>query len=137
MEIFGYYYERLKPHLHRKNFEWAAAAIILLCALFVLLTSFPKQSNLSLKDGSMNYEGQLVRQKLSGKGTLTYANGDVYEGEFSNGSFNGQGSFRADSGWTYEGHFVNGLPHGQGKLTTETGIVYEGQFEKGVYQDAD
>lgn len=137
MELLRYYYERLKPHMHRRNFELATVAFILLCGLFVLLTSLPRQASLSLKDGSMRYEGQLVRQKMSGQGTLTYDNGDVYEGDFSNGTFNGQGIFRSESGWIYEGSFINGIPHGKGKLTTETGVIYEGQFEKGVYQDAD
>ncbi|MET3559167.1 hypothetical protein ABID29_002316 [Streptococcus rupicaprae] len=137
MELVAYYWERLRPHLHRRNLELATVGLILLCGLFVLLASLPRQGNVSYKDGSLNYEGQMVRRKLSGQGTLTYANGNVYEGDFSNGSFNGTGVFRAKDGWIYEGSFVNGLAHGKGKLTTETGIVYEGEFVKGVYQDAD
>lgn len=132
MELVTYYLERIKPHVHRRNIELAAAVFILLCSLFVLLTSLPRKSNVKLNDGTMVYEGQVVRYKMSGKGTLTYANGDSYDGQFLNGSFNGKGIFKSESGWIYEGEFVNGLAHGEGKLTTETGIVYEGQFEKGL-----
>ncbi|MDQ0221561.1 hypothetical protein [Streptococcus moroccensis] len=136
MELIQYYYERIKPHLHRRTFEIAAVGLIVLCGLFVLLLSFPKTVKTSYNDGAIVYEGQVVRQKMTGQGKMTFANGDTYEGDFSNGTFQGKGMFRAKSGWSYEGEFVNGLAHGKGKLTTENGVVYEGVFEKGAYQDA-
>ncbi|MGT2784953.1 hypothetical protein [Streptococcus merionis] len=136
MELIQYYYERLKPHLHRRNLEMAAAGLVVLCGLFVVLSGFPKTVKTSYKDGAIVYEGQVVRQKMNGQGKLTFSNGDVYKGNFSNGTFQGKGKFTAKSGWVYEGDFVNGVAHGQGKLTTENGVVYEGKFEKGAYQDA-
>ncbi len=135
MELIQYYYEKLKPHLHRRNFEFAAVGLIVLCGLFVLLLSLPRTVKTSYNNDAIVYEGQVVRQKMTGKGKMTFANGDVYEGEFSNGAFQGQGKFTAHSGWVYEGEFLNGLAHGKGKLTAENGVVYEGDFEKGAYQD--
>lgn len=136
MELIYYYWDRVKPYLHRRNFELAAVGLMITCGLFVLLLSLPRSVKTTYKDDTIAYEGQVVRQKMSGKGKMTFSNGDVYEGHFDNGAFNGKGLFTAKKGWTYEGEFVNGQPHGQGTLTTEKGVVYKGEFKKGVYQDA-
>lgn len=135
MELIRYYYERLKPYLKRRYIEMAAVVVMLLCALGVLISSLPIRVKTDYPDKSMTYEGQVVRQRMSGKGKLTFANGDVYEGSFSNGIFQGRGKFTAKSGWVYEGEFLNGLAHGKGMLTTENGVVYSGEFEKGTYRD--
>ncbi len=135
MDKLRYYYEKIKPYLTRRHMEMAALVFVLLCALFVYLSGRQHQAVLSLKNGEINYSGQVVRNKPSGTGKITFSNGDVYEGEFEAGSFDGKGNFKAVSGWSYEGQFEAGLAHGQGTLTTETGVVYKGTFNQGVYQD--
>lgn len=135
MEKLRYYYRKVSPYLTRSNLELATVLVIVLSGLFVYVTGRPSQAVLRLQDGAITYDGQVVGQKMSGDGKMTFANGDSYQGEFSAGTFNGKGTFKSSTGWTYQGEFSNGLAHGKGKLTTETGAVYDGQFEEGVYQD--
>ena len=45
--------------------------------------------------------------KRSGKGKMTYANGDVYEGDFMNNKFHGKGKFTYENGVVYEGDFLD------------------------------
>lgn len=75
-------------------------------------------------------------EKMNGKGTVTFKNGDTYTGNLVNGSFSGYGKFKSKDGWTYEGQFVNGQPEGKGTLTTEANVVYKGTFKQGIYQNA-
>ena len=79
-----------------------------------------------------SYEGEFVSDKLSGNGVYTFQSGDVYEGEFVEGKKHGKGKYTAFDGSYYEGDFENDLRHGKGKLVTSDGGVYEGDFEKGV-----
>ena len=105
---------------------------------FVPYSSFflniPGKGVLKLDNGTIVYDGSLVRGKMNGQGTITFQNGDQYTGGFNNGAFNGKGTFQSKEGWTYEGDFVNGQAEGKGKLTTEQEVVYEGTFKQGVFQ---
>ncbi|MGT2799568.1 hypothetical protein [Streptococcus marmotae] len=125
-----------KSYLTRSTIEKGGVLLILLCALSVFLGRIPIKQAISLDNGKMTYHGTVVASKMSGKGTLTFENGDKYEGQFKNGIFNGKGTFTSAAGWSYEGEFKNGIAEGQGKLTTESKVVYEGTFKQGIYQNA-
>lgn len=125
-----------KTYLTRSTIEKACIGLMVVCALSVFLGRIPSKQALTLDNGKMTYNGTVVANKMSGKGTLAFENGDKYEGQFQNGIFNGKGTFTSASGWTYEGEFKNGIADGKGKLTTEAKVVYEGTFKQGIYQHA-
>ncbi|KAL4473619.1 hypothetical protein ABPG74_022483 [Tetrahymena malaccensis] len=101
-------------------------------------------------DGS--YEGELLRDKKTNQGTLTYKNGDkyvgkwledmqekgtyyyskekdhYYEGEWKDGVMCGQGKFSYTSGGVYEGEVKDGKRHGKGKYRYANGNTYEGDW---------
>ena len=79
-----------------------------------------------------SYEGDFLADKLSGQGIYTFKSGDVYEGEFVDGKKHGKGKYTSFDGSYYDGEFKNDLRHGKGKLVTGDGGVYEGDFERGV-----
>eukprot|EP00984_Skeletonema_dohrnii_P022531 scaffold11656_cov85-Skeletonema_dohrnii-CCMP3373.AAC.2 len=91
-------------------------------------------------DESSN-ESKMKKHSHSGKGTITYDNGDVYEGKFRNSEPHGIGMTYKDGRvckgiwWNgkieYEGDLVNGKPHGRGKWTYSNGAVYEGEWKNG------
>ena len=116
------FYETYRVYLTRKNLEIIAVAAIVLSALSVFVANIPSKGVLELDNGKIVYNGSLVRGKMTGKGTITFENGDKYKGDFRNGTFDGEGVFTAVSGWKYEGSFSNGQAEGQGTLTTESKI---------------
>jgi hypothetical protein len=65
---------------------------------------------------------------MHGRGTMTFATGDVYEGEYAEGKQHGQGKYSFADGDVYEGEYVEGKKHGQGKMTYPDGNVYEGEY---------
>ena len=136
MENIKKLYEKYSVYLTRSRLEIATVIVIFVCAGLVFLTNLPKQGVLKLDGDTIVYDGSLVRGKMNGQGTVTFANGDTYTGEFSNGAFNGKGTYQAKAGWVYEGDFVNGQAEGKGKLTTEQEVVYEGDFKQGLFQQA-
>lgn len=79
-----------------------------------------------------SYEGDFLSDKLSGSGIYTFKSGDVYEGEFLDGKKNGKGKYTSFDGSYYEGDFKDDYRHGNGKLVTSDGGVYEGEFVKGI-----
>ena len=97
-----------------------------------LFSQYSREGVLKLDNGTIVYDGSLVRGKMNGQGTITFQNGDQYTGGFNNGAFNGQGTFQSKEGWTYEGDFVNGQAEGKGKLITEQ----EDRFMKGPLNKA-
>ncbi|HFI0256829.1 TPA: hypothetical protein ACGOVD_001517 [Streptococcus suis] len=123
--------------LTRKNIEIFCIILILVSALSVFIGRIPTQKTLTLDNGAITYHGYVLSNKMTGKGKLTFKNGDTYEGDFKNGIFHGEGTFTAASGWTYVGEFKNGLADGEGKLTTENKTIYEGKFKQGIYQYED
>lgn len=119
----------------RPRIEVLSILIILFCALSVFTGRIGTKEVLSLDDGRIQYNGNVVASKMNGQGTLTFENGDVYEGQFRNGIFNGNGTYKSVSGWVYTGQFRNGYADGKGKLTTEGQATYEGTFKQGIYQN--
>jgi hypothetical protein len=72
---------------------------------------------------------------MLGKGTLTYAHGDVYRGEWECDQESGLGRMLFASKDQYKGEFSNGLMHGQGEFTyKEDGSKYTGSFEEGEFK---
>ena len=136
MEKIKELYETYKVYVTRENIERLSLGIIVLSALWVFLSSIPFRGVLTLDKGAIRYDGNIVRGKMNGQGTVTFENGDTYKGNFVNGTFSGHGTFTAKAGWKYEGEFVNGQPEGQGTLTTEQNVVYKGTFKQGIYQNA-
>lgn len=130
-------YRQYEHYFTRTNAEIAAVTVIVLSIIVVFTSSIPGNGVLTLDNGSIKYDGSLVRGKMNGQGTLTFKNGDTYTGDFKNGAFNGKGTFVSGSGWKYEGDFKNGQAEGQGTLTTENQVVYKGKFKQGIYQNAD
>ena len=111
MENLRNFYEKYRVYLTRPRLELLAVVAIVFCAVLVFFLNIPGKGVLKLDNGTIVYDGTLVRGKM-----------------------NGQGTFQSKEGWTYEGDFVNGQAEGKGKLTTEQEVVYEGTFKQGVFQ---
>jgi hypothetical protein len=74
-----------------------------------------------------SYDGGWVDDMRSGKGTMTYPNGDVYDGNWKANQMNGQGKLTYKNGDVYEGNWVDGKENGTGTMTSATGeVVYNG-----------
>jgi hypothetical protein len=72
---------------------------------------------------------------ILGKGTLTYAHGDIYRGEWKCGLESGAGRMIFASKDQYRGEFQNGLMHGHGEfIFKEGGAKYTGQFFEGEFK---
>ena len=134
---YTFFNHQVTEFLTRKNIEIVCIILILLAALSVFIGRIPTKETLTLDSGAITYNGYVLASKMTGKGKLTFENGDTYEGEFKNGIFHGKGTFTAAAGWTYVGEFNNGLAEGEGKLTTENKTIYEGKFKQGIYQHED
>lgn len=124
----------LKTLSWRTGLELLSGLMVLIFGMSVFGLARKQETSLTYDNGHLVYQGQVKNHRMTGKGKLTYANGDTYEGEFVNGAFDGQGTFTSHQGWTYEGQFQTGQPHGKGKLTTVDKMVYQGNFKQGIYQ---
>ncbi len=82
-----------------------------------------------LPDGG-EYDGELLKGELSGKGRIIWPNGDSYEGEFKQGLFHGQGRYETVNN-IYTGEFVKGVARGTGTINYPDGSVYEGEVDFG------
>ncbi len=82
-----------------------------------------------LPDGG-EYDGELLKGELSGKGRIIWPNGDSYEGEFKKGLFHGQGRYETVNN-IYTGEFVKGVARGVGTIAYPDGSVYEGDVDFG------
>ena len=68
---------------------------------------------------------------MEGRGTFTYADGNVYEGEWRAGEMEGRGTYTFADGAVYEGEYKAGKPEGCGTCTFASGAVYEGEWRAG------
>ena len=68
--------------------------------------------SVSFEDGE-NYKGQW-EDGISGKGTLTFKNGDSYEGDFKNGKMNGNGTYCWKDQACYTGSWKEDQMNGNG-----------------------
>ncbi len=79
------------------------------------------------------YDGEVMANQRSGKGTYLFANGDRYEGEFAADQFMGKGAMSFANGDRYEGQFQGTAKQGQGVMVFANKDRYEGQFVDNVY----
>lgn len=91
-----------------------------------------------LKSGGAHFKGLFVREGggnlLTGKGRITWDNGDSYEGELLRGERHGQGEFRWASGQQYKGQWVNDRASGQGEMRFANGNFFKGAILDGQPQ---
>lgn len=81
-------------------------------------------------DGS--YEGELLRDKKSREGTLTYKNGDKFTGTWlEDTQLRGTYNYSKEKDHFYEGEFKNGVMEGKGKFHYASGGVYTGDIKDG------
>jgi hypothetical protein len=80
------------------------------------------------------YVGEWRNGKLHGKGTMTYANGDIRVGEFAYDYLHGLGTaYTHATGERHVGRFDNGSPKGLGIRYSPSGsIIGQGNWEMGL-----
>ena len=76
------------------------------------------------------YEGEWKHDKWSGKGVMTWRNGNKYVGHYERGYEHGFGTLTW-SGNKYEGQFRYGVQEGHGTLTMPNGHKYVGDWRLG------
>jgi hypothetical protein len=72
------------------------------------------------------YSGELLNGRPHGKGTYTFANGNIYKGDFENGQFEGDGEMIYPGYGKFVSKFKNGRAQG-GQFSFEDGLEYEPQ----------
>ena len=80
--------------------------------------------------------GQLLDNRMHGRGTLCWPDGRVYSGDFVQNTMEGRGSLRWPGVLTehvYTGSFKAGRFEGLGTLRYASGSVYHGHFSSGLY----
>ena len=77
------------------------------------------------------YQGELLDNKLNGKGVLIY-NNEKYEGQFNNNKFHGLGKYTFKDGSIYEGDFVCGIKKGKGKYQRMDGFLFDGEWDNNL-----
>jgi hypothetical protein len=73
-----------------------------------------------------------VPANYTGKGTITYDNGNTYTGDWVAGKYNGQGTFSRKDGMSYTGAWLNNKYNGQGTYTWPNGNTYTGNFQNNL-----
>ncbi|EKX44728.1 hypothetical protein GUITHDRAFT_163537 [Guillardia theta CCMP2712] len=82
--------------------------------------------------GSTNYEGELVRGRMHGKGVLTME-GMKQDGHFAEGNFE-EGTCAMQQGWTYIGKTLDSRWDGEGlQMKHQDGEEYEGDVKGGAF----
>lgn len=92
--------------------------------------------DMDIQAGGQRYTGQFVRDgsRLTGRGRIVFANGDVYSGDLVDSQRHGQGEFIWTNGQRYQGTWVKDVAQGQGKLVFANGNTYEGDVQQGLPQ---
>ena len=78
------------------------------------------------------YEGEIRRGLMSGKGIMSFYNGDKYSGEFINSTMTGYGCYSLLDGTKLIGHFNEGVCNKHAKKIYPDGRVYIGEFKDDV-----
>jgi len=81
------FYEKYRVYLTRPRLELLAVVAIVFCAVLVFFLNIPGKGVLKLDNGTIVYDGSLVRGKMNGQGTITFQKEVVYEGTFKQGVF--------------------------------------------------
>lgn len=75
------------------------------------------------------YLGDVKMAEVTGKGTITWPNGEKYEGEVLNGNRHGQGKFFSSNGKIiYDGEWKNNVKSGMGKIYDSNNNAQDGYF---------
>ena len=83
-------------------------------------------------DNNEFYEGEVLNNKMHGKGTYTFSDGGKYIGDWHNDMRHGKGIETFPDGYEYNGEYKNDLKHGYGVIKTADGTTYEGNLEEGT-----
>jgi len=67
-----------------------------------------------LIDLGYSYKGEFKLDKRTGKGVLSWPDGEKYDGFFQDDRLEGTGVYYYANGDRYEGLFQNGMKHGRG-----------------------
>ena len=94
--------------------------------------SINANDNFNIRNIGSEYVGDIINGKRTGKGTLTYINGDKYVGEFVDYKKEGKGIFTWANGDSYCGQWENDVYHGKGILKKD-GIIKDGYWDKGEF----
>jgi hypothetical protein len=79
------------------------------------------------------YKGDFSNDMKHGYGILEFFDNDeTYEGEFNKGEITGKGIYIWNNGEKYEGTFLKGIKHGKGIYTWPDGSIYEGEYNNGI-----
>ena len=70
--------------------------------------SINANDNFNIRNIGSEYVGDIINGKRTGKGTLTYINGDKYVGDFVDGEFHGKGTVFLKNGKKMKGKWLNG-----------------------------
>jgi hypothetical protein len=74
------------------------------------------------------YEGEIIDGVRNGRGVMTYGDGGRYEGEWRNNEANGRGIMVWPNKQRYEGQWLNGNRHGHGLHVAAPGRQYQGEW---------
>ena len=78
------------------------------------------------------YVGSVKNNKLHGRGTYTYSNGDVYEGEWKNGLKDGWGTLKCKTGDTKFVKWKENKEHRHGCSQNPKGDIFSTVWCNGV-----
>ena len=78
------------------------------------------------------YEGDMVDNKITGRGKYIWQNDQEYDGEWLNDEQSGYGVYKSLKGKLYEGNFLKSKRHGRGKVTYSNGMTIEGTWKQGL-----
>jgi hypothetical protein len=82
----------------------------------------------------VTWTGACADGYASGRGAVTWANGNRYDGDMKGGKYEGKGVFTFANGIQYDGELKDGKPNGQGTLTRPDGQIFRGAWNNGCYR---
>lgn len=87
---------------------------------------------LTFNNGNV-YQGNWIRNSMSGEGTMNFSNGNSYTGNWFKNSMDGTGKMQYANKGYYNGNWKNNMFHGTG----EQKIIFSGQYQllKGVFKN--
>ena len=85
-------------------------------------------SSTKKKPSSTNFTPDTFPDKYTGKGKITYKNGDTFEGSWVNSKKSGPGIYKLKTGKIYDGSWSNGKKNGEFKITYPNDDIRVGTF---------
>lgn len=87
-----------------------------------------ENKNISYANGD-SYQGEMINDKMNGKGIYYYSNGNKYEGDFQDDKKNGKGIFFWANGEKYDGEWKDDKRNGKGIFIRVNGEKTEGEWK--------